>query len=65
MKYLPAAMGKKAYQPCSFNAITFLFYFIHFLDRKHNTCIHTHTYIFPLCVNILFFLLSILICNEV
>lgn len=64
MKYLPAPTGKKAYQPCPFSAITFLFYFIHFLDGRQ-IHIHTHIYIFPLCVNtFFFFLLSIFICNE-
>lgn len=55
MKYLPAPMGKKAYQPCPFSAITFLFYFIHFLDRRQDTCIHSHIYIFPLLIHYFFF----------
>ena len=38
MKYLPAEVGKKAYQTCPFKQSHF--YFIHFLDRRQYT--HTH-----------------------
>ena len=42
MKYLPAEVGKKAYQTCPFKQSHF--YFIHFLDRRQYT--HTHACIY-------------------